>query len=207
MAKKSSEVMTVTLPGSGRQLEVPRGLTGSALRTHVEKVLAAEAEAASQAEAAAHAAARERESKAAAQESELAALREQVAALTAQLQETKTQNEGLQGQTLQTAQVDLLKTASDTMAVNALYAAEAKAARKEIEEVRRYRAENAEEYRLIQDSLAAKDRINAELHARNKVLFERASRGDAAAHAELEAIAIPGGQHPQYDIDAEIGDD
>ena len=53
--------MTVTLPGTGRQLSVPKGLTGDALERHVAGVLQAEANAAAEAEAAAKAAAEQAE--------------------------------------------------------------------------------------------------------------------------------------------------
>ena len=47
---KAKGMMTVTLPG-GRQMQVPKGLTGNALERHVQGVLQAEAMAAQQAEA------------------------------------------------------------------------------------------------------------------------------------------------------------
>ena len=53
--------MTVTVPSTGRQLQVPRGLTGDALQRHVQAVLQAEATAAAEAEAAASAALVEKE--------------------------------------------------------------------------------------------------------------------------------------------------
>ena len=40
MAKKSDETMIVTVPETGQQLTVPKGLTGAALRRHVQGVLA-----------------------------------------------------------------------------------------------------------------------------------------------------------------------
>ena len=60
MSKKKG-TMTVRIPGTGRQLAVPKGLTGDALARHVEGVLQAEATAAAQAEAAAKEAAFEAE--------------------------------------------------------------------------------------------------------------------------------------------------
>ena len=54
---KAKGTMTVTVPGTGRQLNVPKGLTGDALARHVAGVLEAEATAAAEAEAAAQAAA------------------------------------------------------------------------------------------------------------------------------------------------------
>lgn len=54
--RNKQETMTVTIPGTGRQLQVPKGLTGDALARHVAGVLEAEASAAAEAEAAASAA-------------------------------------------------------------------------------------------------------------------------------------------------------
>lgn len=51
--KKAKGTMTVTIPGTGRQLKVPQGLMGDALARHVDGVLQAEATAAAEAEAAA----------------------------------------------------------------------------------------------------------------------------------------------------------
>nr|BDD45715.1 hypothetical protein 19 [bacterium] len=51
MAKKST--MTVRIPGTGRELTVPKGLSGDALARHVQGVLEAEATAAAEAQAAA----------------------------------------------------------------------------------------------------------------------------------------------------------
>ena len=53
--------MTVRVPGTGRELQVPKGLTGDALARHVAGVLEAEANAAKEAEAAAQAAAEQQE--------------------------------------------------------------------------------------------------------------------------------------------------
>ena len=41
--KKAKGTMTVTIPGTGRQLQVPKGLSGDALARHVDGVLQAEA--------------------------------------------------------------------------------------------------------------------------------------------------------------------
>ncbi len=54
---KVKGTMTVRVPGTGRELQVPKGLTGDALARHVAGVLEAEATAAREAEAAAKAAA------------------------------------------------------------------------------------------------------------------------------------------------------
>ena len=60
-ALNKQETMVVTVPGTGRQLRVPKGLTGDALALHVAGVLEAEATAAAEAEAAASAALVEKE--------------------------------------------------------------------------------------------------------------------------------------------------
>ena len=59
--RNKQETMTVTIPGDGRQLQVPKGLTGDALARHVQGVLQAEATAAAEAQAAARNAAEQAE--------------------------------------------------------------------------------------------------------------------------------------------------
>ena len=59
--KKAKGTMTVRVPGSGREIQVPKGLTGDALARHVQGVLQAEATAAAEAEAAARKAAEQAE--------------------------------------------------------------------------------------------------------------------------------------------------
>ena len=89
MAKKKS-TMTVRIPDSGREIEVPTGLTGSALQRHVQGVLEAEALAAQQAEAAKLATAQQaEEDRFAALERELASERAKQDALHKEIAELK----------------------------------------------------------------------------------------------------------------------
>lgn len=89
MAKKKS-TMTVRIPDSGREIEVPTGLTGSALQRHVQGVLQAEALAAQQAEAAKLATAQQaEEDRFAALERELASERAKQEVLNKELADLK----------------------------------------------------------------------------------------------------------------------
>lgn len=82
--------MTVRIPDSGREIEVPTGLTGSALQRHVQGVLEAEALAAQQAEAAKLATAQQaEEDRFAALERELASERAKQDALHKEIAELK----------------------------------------------------------------------------------------------------------------------
>ena len=82
--------MRVRIPDSGREIEVPTGLTGSALQRHVQGVLEAEALAAQQAEAAKLATAQQaEEDRFAALERELASERAKQDALHKEISELK----------------------------------------------------------------------------------------------------------------------
>ena len=94
---------------------------------------------------------------------------------------------------VQSAPTDAMSAARDLMAASAHATALRDSAKAEMEAIKNFRSEHAQELGEIKDLLASKRQINEELRQRNSLLMKRAASGDAEAIGELNAVAIPGG--------------
>ena len=166
MAKQKG-TMTVRVPGTGREIQVPKGLTGDALARHVQGVLEAEATAAAQAEAAAQAAAVESERK---QAEELS--------LAQQLDAANRRNTALEEELQQ------LKRATPEAAHMLLALQQASSqASQTLQALHRFDAKKGAEVALVAE----------ELTKRNAVLDEETAARKLDAHRFMNSVALAQG--------------
>ena len=180
MSKKSTATMIVRVPGTGRELKVPKGLTGEALARHVQGVLEDESKAAAEAEAAAQAAA-------------VAAERQQVEelSLAQQLDAANRRADAM------AAEMEKLKRATPEAAHMLLALQQASSqASQTLQALNRWDSRKGAEVSLVAE----------ELTKRNAVLDDETSARRIEAHKFMNSVAIAQGLPAPHPHLIEVGD-